>query len=85
MSIITNEITGYKWDSIEEFNTDLSTVNDALILPMGDDDITAVVMETNTNLEGEVVLFYYVGKHDQLTPVLGAPTTFDINVEVPDE
>lgn len=87
MATQTMEITGYKWPDMDGFRTAEALVNTTLGLPIDPENTTQTSMSAKSSQEplDPDTTFFYVGEHVQLTPILGAPITFDINVEVPDE
>lgn len=80
MAVETKEVTGWKWDTIELFNDSLAICDATFGFPKaGGQTQTSMLPTPNTDEDGGVI-FYYVGDHVQLRPILGSTSTFDINV-----
>ena len=84
MGYVTKNINGWKWSSIEDFNTDNDALDLALGLPTDAKNVTTTAMEARENDNGVDPVFYYTATNDQFVGVLGAPIDFDIDVFVPD-
>jgi len=83
--IITKNITGWKWDSIEQFNDDCQIADAFFGYPKVGEFVTNSCMEATPNYDAQMaILFYYVADNIQLREVLAPPANFDINIEIPD-
>ena len=79
--MITRDITGYKWDTIEEVNA----ADDALCLALGiPKDGSSVMTNAIKGIincdENDEILYYFVYENPLFVPILGEPITFEINI-----
>ena len=85
MATTKKTIRGWKWNTIEDFNLAVSSLNESLGIPVSPTAVTQTAMVARPNIVGEDITFYYAGENVQFVPYLGAPTSFDIDVLIPDE
>jgi len=83
MAIETKNITGWKWETKEDFLSARSSADETLGLPIKETNTVQTCMSEKSNDYGGDV-FWYCGEHPLLIPILGAPIALTINVEVPD-
>lgn len=82
--IVSKNITGWKWETLEAFN-DSRAIGDLHFGFPKDGCVTTSCMNPKENRDSRGgLLFYYVGDNIQLREFLPDPTTFDINIEIPD-
>jgi len=88
MEIEIIEITGWKWQTLDEIAQSEIQCMDYFKLPMGDVNITDCVLNAMPcySVYGGVDFYYIALKvPDQFIPILGEPTTFEITLIIDEE
>jgi hypothetical protein len=74
-------VTGYKFLTLEDFNTSSSLLNTHYGIPVNDTDTTTnwVSYRISYTLKNEIDFYYFIGNE---TIVLGAPTDFEVREQI---
>jgi hypothetical protein len=84
MATTTKRITGWQFADLDAFSAALSSLNESLGIPVSPIAATQTAMIEQPNIKDDVITFYYTGYNPQFVSVLGDPSSFTIDVEVPD-
>lgn len=76
------EITGYKFNNINAFNSARALCNSHFGIPVNDEAVTRNYIEVDISYkeDNETIDFYYI--ENNIAPVLGFPTVFNIREKV---
>lgn len=74
-------VTGYKFLTIEDFNTSNSLLNNHYGIPVNDTDTTQnwIAYSISYTLSNDIDFYFWVGNE---TIVLGAPTDFEVRDQI---
>tara|TARA_R110000803_G_scaffold16142_2_gene44350 strand:+ start:234 stop:473 length:240 start_codon:yes stop_codon:yes gene_type:complete len=74
-------VTGYKFLTIEDFNTSSSLLNTHYGIPVNDTDTTQnwIAYSTSYTLTNDIDFYFWVGNE---SIVLGAPTDFEVREQI---
>ena len=80
IKIMIREITGYKFNNIAAFSAAQALTNTHFGIPVNDEAVTRNYIAPQKSYKEDLVTvdFYYI--EDDIAPVLGFPTIFDIRL-----